>query len=200
MTTPTLPRARELVRMAGFAPGVHSEVLVDERAEYDTEHLIEDARLTELRHAPVADELHKWMWWWGSADGLSPEQATPDLVEDLVAPVDRFSRHDEETERPEHTDRLVVISTSEDGPRSWVETGRALSRLWLEATRLGLGVIPATQVIEVHETRLHLRDVVLHSRLHPQAVVRVGWQEITGPPPPRQRRDVDQTLRSTDPA
>lgn len=189
----------ELTAQAGSEPGVRADVLVDPRADYETETLIEDARLTELREPEVAEELRTWTRWWRASDGMATEATEPDQAEGLAAPVDRFSRDAGETERTKHADRLVVISTSGDNQRSWVEAGRALSRLWLEATRVGLGVIPSTQVIEVYATRLHLRDVVLRTDLYPQVVLRVGWQQGVDPTAPAkhtERRDVDRTLRT----
>jgi hypothetical protein len=79
----------------------------------------------------------------------------------------------------ESPDGLLLLCTTEDEERSWLQVGQALSALWLTATSDGLSIVPLSQVIEVEETRLALRHDVLAGMAHPQLLVRVGWQEIS---------------------
>jgi hypothetical protein len=82
----------------------------------------------------------------------------------------------------------VLICTTRDDQRSWLQTGQVLSDLWTRATRGGLSVVPDSQVIENDTTRELLRQAVPGPATQPQLLVRVGWQESSRPrlePSPR---------------
>jgi hypothetical protein len=95
----------------------------------------------------------------------------------------------------ESSDGLLVIATDADGPEAWLRAGEALGQLWLHAMNDGLSVVPLSQVIEVDETRTALHHEVLGGLLHPQLLVRIGWQEIARSPLPRTpRRRLEEVL------
>lgn len=95
----------------------------------------------------------------------------------------------------EGSDGLVVLCGSSDGPESWLLAGEALSSLWLTATRMGLSVVPLSQVIEVETTRRDLGVQVLGGMQYPHLLVRIGWQVISRSQLPRTgRRPVDDLL------
>jgi len=75
-------------------------------------------------------------------------------------------------------DGVIAVCTADDGPAAWVAAGEAMSELWLRAARDGLSVVPLSQVVEVEETRRVLHHEVLGGLVHPQVVLRLGWQEI----------------------
>jgi hypothetical protein len=75
-------------------------------------------------------------------------------------------------------DGVIVVCTAEDTPAAWVAAGEAMSELWLRAANDGLSVVPLSQVVEVAETRRELHHDVLGGLVHPQIVLRLGWQEI----------------------
>ena len=110
----------------------------------------------------------------------------------------RRTRFDHEAEAPaprddiavrpiESSDGLLVVVTADDGRLSWLRAGEALSAVWLDATTEGFSIVPLSQVVEVTDTR-HLLEDLLGTGLHPQILLRVGWQEIG-------RGDVDRTSR-----
>lgn len=103
------------------------------------------------------------------------------------------------TARPiEPTDGLLVVVTPEDGKLSWLHAGEALSAVWLDATTEGMSVVPLSQVVEVAETRQALEDL-LGPGMHPQILLRVGWQEIGRSDLPRTpRRPLNDVLRVRD--
>jgi nitroreductase len=107
--------------------------------------------------------------------------------------------HEDVAGRPiEPTDGLLVVVTSDEGRLSWLHAGEALSAVWLEATNEGFSVVPLSQVVEVAETRHALEDL-LGPGMHPQILLRVGWQEIGRSHPPRTpRRPLDDVLRFRD--
>lgn len=76
------------------------------------------------------------------------------------------------------SDGVIVLGDVEDDRRAWLRTGQGLSALWLEATRLGLSVVPLSQPVEVPRTREALRREVLGGWLRPHLLLRIGWQAI----------------------
>jgi hypothetical protein len=90
------------------------------------------------------------------------------------------------------------VVTDDDGLLSWLHAGEALSAVWLDATIAGLSVVPLSQVVEVTETRIGLENL-LGPGMHPQILLRVGWQEIGRTGLPRTpRRPLDDVLRVRD--
>lgn len=88
------------------------------------------------------------------------------------------------------SDQVLAICTARDDAESWLDTGETLSALWLQATLLGLSLVPLSQVIEVAETRAALREEILAGLAHPQMLVRIGWLQLTRRglvPTPRRR-------------
>ncbi|RCW39633.1 nitroreductase family protein [Halopolyspora algeriensis] len=72
-------------------------------------------------------------------------------------------------------DPLTVVLCSYDKSRTDdLQAGQALQRMLLTATSLGLTASLMSQVIEVVETRERLRQL-LGGRLHPQALLRIGY-------------------------
>lgn len=88
----------------------------------------------------------------------------------------------------ENSDGLLVIATDADDLDAWLRAGEALGQVWLHAMNDGLSVVPLSQVIEVDETRTALHHDLLGGLLHPQLLVRIGWQEIARSPIPRTPR------------
>jgi nitroreductase len=68
---------------------------------------------------------------------------------------------------------LLLLAAVDDDPDSWLRTGEALQRVWLELTRLGYAASPLTQAVEVAQTHERLR-AALQLDLHPQLLLRVG--------------------------
>ncbi len=85
---------------------------------------------------------------------------------------------------------LLVIGSNADDPLSWLRTGEALERLWLEATRLDQVISLFSQPVEVRQTRQRLRQA-LGSSIWPQALLRVGQ---AAPNVATRRRPLDQVL------
>lgn len=113
-------------------------------------------------------------------------------------------RYDEEqrrwTDRPQSSafataDGLIAIGTADDTTQARLEAGEAMSELWLRAAHDGLSVVPLSQVVGVESTRELLQREVLGGLLHPQVLLRLGWQEIgLSDLPPTPRRPVADVL------
>lgn len=161
------------------------------------EELLEEARRRQQGDPRIADETESWIDH-GTTDGVPTavlprhegvrgerptrfgSGLTPDFVERVL----------------QGTDGLLVISTPDDAPLSWLQAGAALSALWLKATANGLSVVPLSQVVEVDRTRTALGQLLPPPARTPQMLARVGWQEIGRAALPRTpRRPVDELVR-----
>ncbi|TWH01499.1 hypothetical protein L615_001800000430 [Nocardioides sp. J9] len=93
-------------------------------------------------------------------------------------------------------DRVVAIGGALDEVGSWLLSGRAMSAVWLEATRAGMSVIPMSQPVEVEGIRQDLARTVLADVPEPHLLLRVGWQAIGRSELPRTpRRPLAEVLR-----
>ncbi|WP_134739338.1 nitroreductase family protein [Nocardioides sp. 503] len=187
-------------RLAGLAaavaaPGVLAVPLSDTASRIRVELLVERARDQQLADPHLAAEQRACVDR-GPDEGV-PSTSIPESVGAAPAPGGRFTSG---PARPragmlESSDGLLVLGTDRDEPRAWVETGEALSQLWLAATVDGLSVVPLSQVVEVAGTREAMRTEVLGSLTHPQVLLRIGWQEIGRSQLPRTpRRPVADVL------
>jgi hypothetical protein len=139
------------------------------------EQLIEGARQAQLADPQAAAEQDAWVDR-SDVDGVPGRIATPSTGRRPT----RFSRRaDVPDPGGGQSDVLIAVCTAEDDHDSWLRAGETLSALWLSATRVGLVLTPASQVVEVDSTRTSLqRDVLGGGRL-PQVVVRVGLPAVT---------------------
>jgi hypothetical protein len=87
---------------------------------------------------------------------------------------------------------LLLLVSEGDDPVSWLRSGEALERLWLEVTRAGYAMSLLTQVVEVPSTRALLR-AELGLDMHPHVLLRVGRAPAT--PASRRRKLVDVLRR-----
>ncbi len=85
---------------------------------------------------------------------------------------------------------LLLLTTDEDDPRSWLRAGQALQRVLLEVARRGYKASPLTQVVEVPATRAALRSA-LDLPGHPLVLFRLGRAL---PTPGTLRRPLDDVL------
>jgi hypothetical protein len=182
---------------AGEKWGAAVLAVTDPSLRTEIEELLEEARRRQLGDPRISEETESWIDHDPSDgvptavlprhEGVRGERPTrfgPELVLD---PSERILQG---------TDGLLVISTADDGPLSWLRAGAALSALWLKATTNGLSVVPLSQLVEVQRTRIALEQLLSPPARVPQLLARVGWQEIGREDLPRTpRRSVDDLLR-----
>lgn len=194
-TTWRVPDER-LDRLAGSVsvPRVHVVPLTDPTSRRRTELLVGSA-LRRLGADPyVAAEQESWIDH--SPDDGIPAAALP-ASPHSTGPPNRFGRTAllDPDDALTSADGVLAMCTDTDDLEAWLQTGIALSTLWLEATIEGLSVVPISQVIELDETRRSLRDQVFGGLVAPQILVRIGWQEIGRSQLPRTaRRPLDDVL------
>ena len=70
---------------------------------------------------------------------------------------------------------IGLISARADDRISQIRTGQALERVWLHATRMGIGLQPMSQALEVPSLRAELTGVVPEKGWIPEQVFRIGY-------------------------
>jgi len=181
--------------------GVHGIALTDVADRFRVELLVSAAMDVQADDEDLITEQDRWLDR-SNRDGV-PARAVPDA--DGSAPnqrsrftLGRSARDPVDDGRPlvrVGSDGLIVIGTDTDDREAWLRAGEALSQLWLHATADHLAVVPLSQVVEVEETRRSLRFEVLGAAVHPQILVRMGWQELgLSRRPLTPRRPVDDVL------
>lgn len=90
---------------------------------------------------------------------------------------------------------LLLLVSDGDDPSSWLRSGEALERLWLEVTRAGYAASLLTQVVEVPGTRALLRSELGLGK-YPHVLLRVGRAPAT---PASRRRKLVEVLRQERP-
>lgn len=154
-----------------------------------------EARHTDRRRFtswPMTDDRVLQLVRSVDAPGVHAVALTDPVVRSSVDPLVRRATGDPTTILP--SDGLLALCTDVDDREHRLRTGEALGALWLHATREGLSVVPLSQVVESTDTREEL-CALFAGLVHPQLLVRVGWQEIGGREDHRSpRRPVDEVL------
>lgn len=96
---------------------------------------------------------------------------------------------DSDPPRAEKPD-VVLITTDDDSPLSWLRAGQALGAVLLHAARQGVMGQPLAQVTDFPAGRARLREALGLVGV-PQMAVRLGYAATTAPTP---RRTVDDVL------
>jgi hypothetical protein len=181
---------------AGSKWGATVLPVTDPGLRVEIEELLEDARRRQVADPRIADETENWIDH-SESDGV-PTDVVPRLEGARGERPTRFGSGlvpDSDERVVRGTDGLLVISTRDDGPQSWLLAGATLSALWLKATENGLSVVPLSQVVEVERTRIGLERLMPPPARVPQILARVGWQEIGRDGLPRTpRRTLDDVL------
>lgn len=150
------------------------------------------------------EELARWVHEDGSADEGIPEAAIGEPASGRASSLRlRDFRPDAEASQqstgatadelpppPEHP-LVAVIGTDDDSARAWLQAGRALGSLLLEAASRNIAASPMTQVLEVPATRTMLTHA-LGLIGYPQMLLRMGYASGH---PATPRRSLAEVLR-----
>jgi hypothetical protein len=137
-------------------------------------------------------EMHEWTRRDGdpAPDGVPQAAGGPRPAD--PGPAD-FVQRDFGSRPPALTTRsedpaILILSTDDDEPRSWLRAGMALTRVLLVATCAGATASLLNQAVDLPGSREMLRR---HTGTpeYPQALLRVGYPEHQAPPTPRRRVD-----------
>lgn len=169
------------LRAAAASAGCWLRVLDDRDDRVAAITLLSDAERAEAADPEYRAELETWQREGVSPDGI-PQSAyarwdDQSRVSDV--PLRDFTGHDwhplpNEGVPPEvERDSLVLIGTSMDSTRSWLEAGRAIALVLLTLTDANLVSQPLGPVLDVPTTRARLRrELGLVGQ--PQLMLRVG--------------------------
>jgi nitroreductase len=93
----------------------------------------------------------------------------------------------------DHGARYAILYGAADNPTAWLRGGEALSAVLLTAVLEGIGSSPISDVLEIDETRLLVRDLLPGG--HPYLVLRLGVPRSADAAPRAPRRAVKNVVR-----
>ena len=144
--------------------------------------LLSHADEVEAADPAYREEMQRWRTHDREREGI-PDAAVPAegvaargsdyRLRDFDAGRDDARAPSDEPPVPEHP-VVVVIGTLDDERRDWLQAGRALARVLLQATVDDLAASPMTQVVEVERLRARLRQELDLVGM-PQVVLRLGY-------------------------
>lgn len=187
-------------------PTLHNShvLLVSDKEQKDKiAALSHEGTFTALGQREFKNELAHWVRnnWTKQKDGMPGYATGIPAPLSLIAPllVRILPLHKQEAivaQRQISTaSSIVVIVTAGDKPIDWLQSGMVMERLWLEATRAEVAVMPQTALIEGSaEVRQGLQQVLKSDRV-PQAVLRMGHSTLSTRPRELPRRSVEDCLR-----
>ena len=147
--------------------------------------LVIAANTAQMEDAAFVAELRHWLRFsekaaQASSDGLfagcSGNPSMPQWLGDTIFPL-VFRTATETAKYMAQIDSspvLALLVSATDTPASWVETGRALARLTLRATALGLAHAHVNQAVEVPAQRTALAALIGLTTGRPSILLRLG--------------------------
>jgi hypothetical protein len=185
----------DLLCTTAAAEGARLHEVVDPDELIEVAVLLSKADAVEQHDELYREELERWVRGGPSRhDGVS----TATLVEDPGSSLrqrdftlSRPSAVDGSMPRPDHP-AVVVLSTEDDEPVSWLRAGQALAAMLLRAADYGVQAQPLGQVTDILAYRLALKGALGIMGM-PQLVLRMGY---AGKAPVSGRRSVEDVLVS----
>jgi hypothetical protein len=183
----------EVFRGAAQAEGAGLVEVTSEDQLIQLEVLLANADAMEERDERYREELASWVH-----DGASRTDGVPAAAAEQAAGSSLRQRdltrghHAALTDAAPRADHpaVVVLTTDDDEPISWLRGGQALAAVLLHAADIGVQAQPLGQVTDILAYRFGLRQV-LGLRGLPQLVLRMGFAAPTAVTP---RRPVDEVL------
>ena len=178
------PAVLDALRVAAETEQAWLRTVSADRDEVDVQVLLAHADALQRADPAYLAELAAWRTEAGSTGvptrGLpqvpAEERASSLALRDFDAGAAQSqpARGVHEDPPPAEHPTVVVIGTSGDSRRNWLEAGRATARVLLSATVEGVAAQPLSAVLEVPATRARLRNA-LGVVGHPQMVLRLGY-------------------------
>jgi hypothetical protein len=192
----TLPAAvLDGLRDAAQAEGAHLMHVVSEDRLIELEVMLARADATEEHDTAYREELAQWV----REGPMRPDGIPASAVEQAAGSSLRqrdFSLHHpaalDGTAPAADRPAVVVLSTDDDEPVSWLRAGQALAAVLLRAADLGVQAQPLGQVTDIVAYRFGLRQMLGITGM-PQLDLRMGFAPRTAVTP---RRSVDDVLSS----
>jgi nitroreductase len=161
----------------------------------DREHVVDlaaaaaEAQVAEMVDPDFRAELDYWAGGARTAGTGVPGEAIPVSPPETTVPGRDFGGPGSLPISAGHDSAAVyaILYGDDDTAISWLRAGEALSAGWLEATELGVSVLPLSAAIEVVRTRQALRRL-LSNIGYPYLVLRLGLADPDHPGPTRTPR------------
>lgn len=205
------PELLERLQSAAAGYRIWVKPITDEEEEVATTFLLSRAEDLERGDPAYLAELQRWMRTDPAAVDGVPADAVPAgdprerpsnwLVRDFVAGSRKarmFLPAGDPDSPPPAVERptVLLLGSDNDDRAAWLDAGRALGVLLLEATAGGLSASPLTQALDWPATRNQLRTR-LHLIGHPQMLLRLGYPPEDLNPVVSGRRPVAEVLSTT---
>lgn len=177
--------------------GVQFQVVSEESSRQSVADLVAEADRRQWADRPFRVELAHWIRTRpdDSPDGLPVAAAGVKDWLSFAGPmwIRTFDRGGglaaSDREIAVHSPVLAVLSTDQDHPLAWVNTGQALQRILLVATSEGLASSFLNQPIEIADLRNRLAEIAGLSG-YPQVLLRLGYGPEVDPSPRRALRQM----------
>lgn len=159
----------------------------------ELETLLSRADAAEERDPAYRQETSSWVRPPDAGDGIPPQALPGDEVRASPVRLRDFRlaepQHGSGEAPPAEHPELVVLTTAEDDPLSWLQGGQALGAVLLHAAAAGVQAQPLGQVTDLPGWRYRLA-AVLGLVGTPQLVLRVGFAHGVARTPRRALDDV----------
>lgn len=177
----------EIIRAAADE-GVRLQILTPDQV-VELAAAAAQAAMVEARDPRCQEELRYWTSRLTPPGTGLPPEVLPEQPPQTTVPGRDFGQPGTLPVGSGH-DRAAIyalLNGEDDEPDSWLRAGEALSAAWLTATRLGVSVLPLSEVIEVEGTRQALRQL-LAGLSFPYLVLRLGIADPVHAGPPHTPR------------
>jgi hypothetical protein len=180
-------------RAAAQTEGAHLQHVVSEDQLIELQVMLSRADAMEAGEAGYREELARWVHDDSTRPDGIPAAAVAHASGSSLRQRDFALDHPADIYGPAApADRpaVVVLSTDDDEPMSWLRAGQALAAVLLRAADLGVQAQPLGQVTDIFAYRLGLRRALDLVGM-PQLVLRMGFAPRAAVTP---RRSVDEIL------
>ena len=172
--------------------GVELKIIFDTAERQAIAELVTDGDTVQWVDPRWRRELAAWMHPRRHGDGLTVPGPIAPFVRAVVRTFDMgYWVGARDRRLTEESPVLATLLTERDDEKAWLETGQALQRLLLEATRNDLQASYLNQPIQVASLRPKLQNL-LHTTSWPQILIGLGSPAEKLPASPR--RPLDEIL------
>ncbi len=164
--------------------------------------LFADAARSHLADDRYLAELASWSGRYAATSGV-PARNTPAPDRTAPLPGRLFAgpalARSAQTSAADDNGVLVALGTLGDDDVARLRAGEATSAALLTATSRGLATCLMSEVLEVPETRIALREALFDHTHIPQMLVRIGWPSLNADPlPATPRRPLTEMVARLD--
>lgn len=186
---PIPPAHLKVLEEAAAGRGVEAKLVADNAQRSLLEALILDANAAQVGSPEFRRELKQWLRFneahaKARGDGLfsacSGNPEVPDWLGKIL--FDWFytvaSANETLAGQLKSSSGYLLLHSSRDDSRQWIEVGRSAQRLALQITALGMKMAFVNQPLEVESFRPRLLSALNLSGRHPDLLIRYGYGRV----------------------